>query len=178
MYDIDSINFYCLLINNLGLNFNIGVFNLLNESKLIDREIILRDLKLTGEVIETRRSMVRWLALTLGIINPGESRLSSIYVFDAMLYFQFSKKINPTVLDIKNYIISNWGEINEKTLRYHLLHLKNMNIIDHSKGKYYILIPTDVEQYNESEWLNYYINSEIEPIKDKIVTVIGELKKR
>ena len=68
--------------------------------------------------------MVRWLALSLGIINPGETRLSAIYVLDAMLYFQFQKKQDPNVEELSEYISKSWQPINEKTLRYHLLQLK------------------------------------------------------
>ena len=55
----------------------------LNEASLIESEITIRNLRLPGEVLETRRAAIRWLALSLGIINPGESRLSSLAVLDA-----------------------------------------------------------------------------------------------
>ena len=47
----------------------------INEAKLIQAEVKLRNLLVPKEVTETRRSMLRWLALSLGIINPGETRL-------------------------------------------------------------------------------------------------------
>ena len=43
----------------------------INESKLIEHELVIRRLRLPKEVLETRRAIVRWLALSLGIINPG-----------------------------------------------------------------------------------------------------------
>ncbi|ASI14224.1 hypothetical protein Mia14_0952 [Candidatus Mancarchaeum acidiphilum] len=150
----------------------------LNESKLIESEIILRNLRLTSEVLETRRSMVRWLAISLGIINPGESRLNAIYVFDAILYFQFNEKSDPSVNDLSEYISKNWSAINEKTLRYHLLQFSNLGLISHSKGKYFLVLPEDAKKYDESEWLGNLIDFKINPIKEKVLTVISELKKR
>ncbi|OJI08302.1 hypothetical protein Micr_00159 [Candidatus Micrarchaeum sp.] len=150
----------------------------INEAKLIQAEVKLRNLLVTKEVTETRRSMVRWLALSLGIINPGETRLSAIYVLDAMLYFQFQKKQDPNVEELSEYISKSWQPINEKTLRYHLLQLKTSNIIVHSKGRYSMLFPEDGEKYDESAWIRGYFESEISPIREKIASVIREIKKR
>ncbi len=150
----------------------------INEAKLIEREITLRDLRLTKEVVETRRSMVRWLALSLGIINPGESRLSAISVLDAMLHFQFTKKEDPSVEELSNYIAAAWDPINEKTLRYHLLQLANAGVLAHSKGKYYFICFGESEKYDIDAWVESYFESGIHPIKDKVSTVIKELKGR
>jgi len=150
----------------------------LNEAKLIQAEIKLRNLLITKEVTETRRSMVRWLALSLGIVNPGETRLSAIYVLDAMLYFQFQKNHDPTVDEISEYISKYWQPINEKTLRYHLLQLATGNIIKHSKGRYFMIYPENAEKYDEDAWISGYFNSEIIPIKEKISSIIKEIKKR
>jgi DNA-binding transcriptional ArsR family regulator len=150
----------------------------LNESKLIENEVTLRNLRLTKEVVETRRSMVRWLALSLGIINPGETRLSALGVLDAMLYFQFTKRQDPSVEELSDYIGKTWGGLNEKTLRYHLLQLKNANIITHSKGRYSFVRSENSEPYDELAWIDNYFSSELAPIRDKVSTVIRELKGR
>ncbi|MCL5680210.1 MAG: hypothetical protein M1465_02635 [Candidatus Marsarchaeota archaeon] len=150
----------------------------INEAKLIQAEIKLRNLLITKEVTETRRSMVRWLALSLGIINPGETRLSAIHVLDAMLYFQFQKKHDPNVSELAEYISKSWQPINEKTLRYHLLQLKSANIMEHSKGRYFMLFPEGSEKYDEEAWIRGYFESEISPIREKITSVIREIKKR
>ena len=149
-----------------------------NEAKLIEREITLRELRLTKEVVETRRSMVRWLALSLGVINPGESRLSAISVLDSMLYFQFTKNEDPTVEELSGYIGGAWGPINEKTLRYHLLQLGNAGVLAHSKGRYRFIIPDGSDKYDIDAWVENYFESGIYPIKGKVSTVIKELSKR
>ena len=149
-----------------------------NEAKLIEREITLRELRLTKEVVETRRSMVRWLALSLGVINPGESRLSAISVLDSMLYFQFTKNEDPTVGELSKYIGEAWAPINEKTLRYHLLQLANAGVLAHSKGKYRFIIPDGYDRYDIDAWVENYFESGIYPIKGKVSTVIKELSKR
>ncbi len=150
----------------------------INESKLIERSITLRNMRLTKEVTETRRSLVRWLALALGVINPGESRYGVIAVLDTMLYFQFNKKTDPNVRDMLEYIEGAWEPMNEKTLRYHLLQLKKGSILDNSKGKYYFSQPTIGDKYDEKAWLDSYFIREIDPIKEKIAVAMRELKER
>lgn len=150
----------------------------LNESKLIEREITLRNMMITKEVTETRRSLVRWLALAMGIINPGESRLSAVAVLDSVLYFQFSERKDPSVQELSDYISKNWEPMNEKTLRYHLLQLKKASVVDNSKGVYYLATLSGDQKYNEEAWIVNYFNSEVQPIRDKIISAVKELKGR
>ncbi len=145
------------------------------ESRLIEREHTFRNLKLPKEVFETKRSLVRWLALAIGVINPGESRLGAVPVLDAILNFQFVKKRDPTVAELLDYIRETWGEINEKTLRYHLLQLKNMSLVDNAKGKYFLVMPDNSEKYNEQAWASYYFDAEIGEIKGKVLEAIKAL---
>ena len=150
----------------------------LNESQLIEREITVRNLRLTKEVTETRRSLIRWLALALGVINPGESRQGAVSVLDAVLYFQFNQRRDATVQELSEYIGTAWEPINEKTLRYHLLQLNRANIVQHSKGKYSLTQPANGERYDEQAWVDHYFSTEISPIKDKIIQAVKELKTR
>ena len=149
-----------------------------NESKLIEAELTLRDLRITKDVLETRRSMVRWLALALGIISPGEARLSAVSVLDAILYFQFQEKKDPSVDELSDYINKRWSPINEKTLRYHLLQLKKAGIADNSKGKYFLTRNEGTDSSDIAMWVNSYIDSRIAPIKGKIAESMKELKNR
>lgn len=150
----------------------------INESELIENELTLRDLRITKEVTETRRSIVRWLALALGIISPGESRLTAVSVLDSILYFQFEEKRDPTVEEVMEYINRSWGAINEKTLRYHLLQLKKTNILNNSKGKYFLTAPDMGDRYDPGIWIVNYLDSQIKPIREKLKIAMKELKSR
>jgi hypothetical protein len=151
---------------------------MLNEAELIEREITIRDLRLTKEVVETRRSIVRWLALSLGIINPGESRLSAIAVLDALIYYQFIKKTDPNIDDIISYINSNWQQMNEKTLRYHLLRMKNMGFLENSQGKFYFKAPSIGDKYDIAAWADSLFAEDYKEVRNKIKEAMNELKNR
>ncbi len=148
----------------------------LNESELIERELTVRSLRLTKEVLETRRSIVRWLALSLGIINPGESRLGAIAVLDSLIYFQFVRKVDPSVKDLTEYISQNWGNMNEKTLRYHLLRMKRMGFIDNSQGTFYFKPPSIGDRYDPKTWIYGIFESQYKDIADMVGNAIKELK--
>lgn len=150
----------------------------LNESELIERELTIRNLRLSKEVLETRRSAIRWLALSLGIINPGESRLSSLSVLDALVYFQFIKKQDPNVKEIIEYITTNWEAINEKTLRYHLLRMKKMGLIENSQSKFYFKPPAVGDRFDAYTWsLNIFENF-YKDISTKVDEVVKDLRNK
>ena len=150
----------------------------LNEASLIENEVTLRNLRLTNEVLETRRSAIRWLALSLGIINPGESRLSSLAVLDSLVYFQFVKNMDPTVKEIMDYINMNWEEINEKTLRYHLLRMKKMGYVENSSGRFYFKPPNTGDRFDPSNWAMRIFESNYTDIANKVGQVIKDVKSK
>ncbi len=150
----------------------------LSESELIDKEVTFRNMRLTNEVLETRRSIVRWLALSLGVINPGESRLSSIAVLDALIHFQFVKKSDPSVTELTDYINKNWEPINEKTLRYHLLRMKKMGLVENSQGKFYLKPPAVGDKHDALTWASGLYESDYKEIVNKIGEAVKELKNK
>ncbi|MEM0124290.1 MAG: hypothetical protein QXF41_01980 [Candidatus Micrarchaeaceae archaeon] len=150
----------------------------LNEASLIEREIVIRKMQLPKDVLETRRSIARWLALALGIINPGESRLSAVAVLDALVDFQFVRGTDPTVKDIMGYIEKNWEAMNEKTLRYHLLRMKNMGIIENKEGKFYFKPPAVGNRYDAAVWADQLFRSELEDVSKKISEAVKEIKNK
>ena len=150
----------------------------LNEASLIESEITIRNLRLTNEVLETRRSAIRWLALSLGIINPGESRLSSLAVLDALVHFQFIKNSDPTVKELIEYINKNWEEINEKTLRYHLLRMKKMGYVENNSGKFYFKPPNTGDRFDANNWAIGIFESNYTDIAGKVGQVIKDVKSK
>ena len=62
------------------------------ESALIRQEHIVRDLQFPSEVKHTRRSLVRWVALSLGLISPKESRQLLLDIMEALFWFHFCKE--------------------------------------------------------------------------------------
>lgn len=106
------------------------------ESKLIKSEITIRELSLPDDVVLARKSLIRWLALSLGLITPNESRRLLLDVFDALLDFHVSGEA-PTTKDILDKLESKTkAKQNPKAVYYHLLKLKEFGLISRKKGRY------------------------------------------
>ncbi|NYZ77648.1 hypothetical protein H0O02_05045 [Candidatus Micrarchaeota archaeon] len=107
------------------------------EAKLIKSEIMIRELSLPDDVLLARKSIVRWLALSLGLIMPNESRTLLLDIFDVLLEFH-AKGVSPTTKEIIDRLEAPGGEKqNPKAVYYHLQRLTNMGILTRNKGKYY-----------------------------------------
>lgn len=119
----------------------------LPESPLIRGECLVRDLQFNEDVKMTRKALVRWLALSLGLISPNETRTGLLEVFEALLYFHFGKRQGGDDPDIYQILakIEELGKRppNPKAVRYHLLQLKKLGIIESKMRKYrFVLSPT------------------------------------
>ena len=105
------------------------------ESKLIEHEVTVRQLTLTKEVVLSKRAMVRWLALALGLISPNESRQSLLDVLEVLLEFHFDG-VQPTSGEVIEAVNKKSSAISPKTVRYHLTQLTKKGIIQCKNRRY------------------------------------------
>jgi len=107
------------------------------ESKLIRSELTLRELSLPDDVLLARKSLVRWLALSFGMIAPNESRRLLLDILDVLLEFHVKKEA-PTTRDILSRLEELTKEKqNPKAVYYHLQRLRNSGILTRKKGRYF-----------------------------------------
>jgi len=108
------------------------------ESRLIRSELTIRELSLPQDVMIARKSLIRWLALSLGLILPNESRRLLLDLLDVVLEFHI-KRQNPTTKDILNRLKEvTKEEPNPKAVYYHLQRLKDFGVLTRKKGRYYL----------------------------------------
>ena len=69
------------------------------ESRLIKSEITLRELALPDDILLAKKSLIRWVALSLGMILPNESRTLILDIIDVLFEFHV-KNEKPTTKDI------------------------------------------------------------------------------
>ncbi|MEK6981942.1 MAG: hypothetical protein AABX38_03345 [Candidatus Micrarchaeota archaeon] len=107
------------------------------EAKLIRNELIIREMSLPEDVKLARKSLIRWIALSLGLIYPNETRQLLLEILDALFYFH-AKKEQPTTEQIIAKLDEGKTEedkVYPKAVYYHILKLKEMGLIDRKKGK-------------------------------------------
>ncbi len=110
------------------------------ESDLVRREWTIRLMDLPPEVLNRRKKLLRWVALSLGLISPGEERTGILDVLDALFYHVYTKGVEPTAQDVLDFVNKRRVERGEKpvvleAVRYHLRRLEAADIIEKTKGR-------------------------------------------
>lgn len=125
------------------------------ESKLIRSELTIRELALPEEVILARKSLVRWIALSLGLIMPNESRKLLFDILEVLIELHIKNEA-PTTKDIISQLEHNTKrKQNPKAVYYHLQKLKNFGVLSRKKGRYAL---GDGESRNLREiFKNFYL---------------------
>lgn len=147
------------------------------ESELIKDEIVLRDIKISQDILLSRKAMVRWLALSLGLISPNETRTLMLDILEVLLHFHFKEK-NPDIHNILDELEKNKKEEpNPKAVRYHLLQLKNKGIIDSKQRKYYFITGSLPENNELSSSLEDIYFKKLESSFKQITKIIKAIKR-
>lgn len=108
------------------------------ESRLIRSELTIRELVLPEDVLMARKSLIRWIALSLGMISPNESRKLLLDILETLIDIHLKGEA-PTTKDILFRLEELTGsKPNPKAVYYHLLKLKSSGIISRKKGRYYL----------------------------------------
>ncbi len=148
------------------------------ESELIRKEVIVRQIDLPSSVTLTKKSLLRWCTLSLGLISPKESRDKGFLVFDALFTFLFTKKTAPTTLDVKAFIKEKSGvEMSEKLIRYHLNRLIDLGVIARD-GLVYKINPSPSSENRSSmkESFNAWAKKPLEKNLEDIASALEKLQ--
>ena len=153
--------------------------NVLPESEYLKSEIVLRELRLPERTTATRKALVRWLALSLGLISPGESRLILLDVLDAIFYYHF-KNEKPTSKEIISFVKKQKRnkDISDKSILYHLTRLKEHGLIASKDRHYFINISSDVPKGSPlAEGIHELYMNKCDSTLSKIKKVIDKMEK-
>jgi hypothetical protein len=134
---------------------------------------------LPSSVLLTKKSLLRWCCLSLGLISAKETRDKGFLVFDALFTFIFSKKIPPTTIDLKDFIKEkNSVEMSEKLIRYHLNRLIAIGVISRD-GLHYKLNPSPSAENRASlkESFNAWTKKRVDDEMQRISEALEKLQK-
>lgn len=106
------------------------------ESELVRSAITIRAMDFPPNISMTKRSLLRWFALSTGLISERESRSTILDVLDAMFFLQISKGAEPTSREIMLLLHGRGRKISDKLLRYHLKRLLDMGLVQRKKLHY------------------------------------------
>ena len=124
----------------------------------------------------TKRSMLRWFALSFGLISEQESRDTVLNVLDALFYLLITKKQSPTTLEIQAYISTKFHKnVSEKLLRYHLNRLIALELLQRKSNKYSLNNSPYAEPNNVVESFNHWVKQPANSAMDDIAKVLAKL---
>ncbi|MCX8197472.1 MAG: hypothetical protein N3G80_04125 [Candidatus Micrarchaeota archaeon] len=151
------------------------------EAQLIRGECLVRDLQFSEELKLTRKGLIRYLALSLGLIYPNESRTGLLEVLEALLFFHYKKRETHGDPDI-HQIIEKVRQIkkeepNPKAIRYHLLQLKRLGIIEQKKRRYRFVLSPMQENDDLAEGLAYVYRQRFDAAFEKIRRALSLIEK-
>ncbi|MBN2478528.1 hypothetical protein JXB01_04535 [Candidatus Micrarchaeota archaeon] len=143
------------------------------ESKFIKNECVFREMGISDEVKLTKKSMVRWLALSLGLISPNESRQLILEILEVL----FSAKLKGRKMTSQEIFEElkkiNKSEPNQKAVYYHLLRLKEFGLLNRKNKEYFI----GEENQTLSEFLKSLYTDKMEKSFSNIEGVITHLER-
>jgi hypothetical protein len=149
------------------------------ESELIRKEYIIRQIDFPESVALTKKSLLRWCCLSLGLISAKETRDKGFLVFDALFTYLFTKKTNPTTLDIKSFIKEkNDVEMSEKLIRYHLNRVIELGLITRD-GLHYKVNSSPTSEMRDSlkESFNAWAKKGLDAELEKISSALEKMQK-
>ena len=143
------------------------------ESSLVRKTFVIRQMDLPPSVKLTKRSMLRWFALSFGLISSGESRSTVLLVLDSLFSLLLSSKQNPSTTDIQHYIKEKFQKkISEKLIRYHLNRLIESGLLVRKKARYFLNNNPYAEPNSLKESFSYWIK---QPVNNGMTDIEGVL---
>ena len=122
----------------------------------------------------TKRSLVRWFALSFGLISENESRSTILDVLDAVFQFQVSENYSPTTLELLARLKGNQKRIDEKLLRYHLKRLIDVGLLERRKGKIFFVPDPTAERADIVRGFKFSVGG---PLQDSVYGISVALEK-
>ncbi|MBN2067104.1 MAG: hypothetical protein JW744_01410 [Candidatus Diapherotrites archaeon] len=146
------------------------------EAGLVRKSFTIKKMDLPPSVQLTKRSLLRWFALSFGLVSEQESRATVLNVLDALFHFLLYKKQNPSTLDIQDYIDSKYKrKVSEKLLRYHLNKLIAIELLQRKSNRYFLNNSPYSEPNNLQESFNFWVKQPVNSAMDDIVSVLAKL---
>jgi len=146
------------------------------EAELVRKTFTIKKMDLPPSVQLTKRSLLRWFALSFGLLSGNESRDTVLNVLDALFHFLFEKKQNPSTLDLQAYIDGKFHrKISEKLLRYHLNRLIALELLQRKSNKYCLNNSPYGEPNNLVESFNYWVKKPVNEAMDDIAKVLSKI---
>ncbi len=148
------------------------------EADYVRKTFTIRKMDFPPEVALTKRSLLRWFALSFGLLSTNESRSTILDVLDGFFQFQVSKRHSPTTYELLSQLKEQGKKIDEKLLRYHLKRLIDVGLVERRKGKLSFVSAPDADQNDLVRGFNHHIGTPVNESVQGISTALEKLSEK
>ncbi|MFH1391551.1 MAG: hypothetical protein ABIH20_04535 [Candidatus Diapherotrites archaeon] len=148
------------------------------EAEYVRKSFTIRKMDFPPEVSMTKRSLLRWFALSFGLISEKESRSTILDILDGFFYFQVSKKYSPTTYELLDRLKEQGKKIDEKLLRYHLKRLIDVGLVERNKGKLSFVNDPTADKNDIVKGFQHNIGKPVEESVTSISTALEKLNEK
>lgn len=145
------------------------------ESELVRATYTIRAMDFPPNIAMTRRSLLRWFALSTGLISEKESRSTVLDVLDAFFFLQVGKGASPTTNEIMALMEERGKKISDKLLRYHVKRLVDLGLVQRKKRHYSFSHAPDAERADIRAGFGHNITRNVNSSLAQIEQVLGRI---
>jgi hypothetical protein len=146
------------------------------EAGLVRKTFVIKKMDLPPSVQLTKRSLLRWFAISFGLLSEQESRDTVLNVLDALFNFLLAKKQNPSTLELQAYISEKYHKkTSEKLLRYHLNRLIELELLQRKSNRYFLNNSPSAEPNNIVESFNFWVKKPVDESLGDIGNALAKL---
>ncbi len=109
---------------------------MLSESRYVKSDIVLREMAIDSSVKLSRESLLRWLALSLGLVERNESRTNIIPLLDILIDAHVASE-GLELMELHKRV-NKKSKMDDKTVYYHVNRLKKMGLVSKKENLYYL----------------------------------------
>ncbi|MFA4906781.1 MAG: hypothetical protein WC602_00735 [archaeon] len=148
------------------------------ESGLVRKTYCIRRLDFPPSVRLTRKSLLRWFALSIGLISERESRQTALDILDSVLYSIFALREPMTSEELLGLIKHRSDKtVSEKLLLYHLHRLAELGLIVRKKKRYCFNSAPKSAPDSFAEGFNHWVSADAIETLSGIESAFEELSK-
>ncbi len=146
------------------------------ERELIRKTFTIREMDLPPNVLMTKKSMIRWFALSFGLISEKESRDTILEILEVLFYFNFAKKQGVEADEVYERLKSKGINVTDKLIRYHLKRLADLGLLEKKGKKYLFSASPDSEREDIKAGFEHNAGNKIRESVERIGSILEKIK--
>ena len=146
------------------------------EASLVRKTYVLRQMDLPPSVSMTKRSLLRWFALSFGLLSGKESRSTVLNVLDGLFYYILEQQTHPSTMDIQGFLHEKHGQkVSEKLIRYHLNKLIELELLVRKSRKYQFNNHPYDEPNSLQSSFSHWVKTPVNTSMNDVESVLGKI---